>query len=127
MGRGLSDLQGTILRLALANRPDGGRPGAATSGADVVTAEVLAALWGLEFKRSRGLGSQHHSKAAVGVRRYNAAHAAVSRAFARLEQRGLVAIVSGTYSRWSGVNLTAAGVAEAERLSVKTAAILPQS
>jgi hypothetical protein len=132
MGRGLSDLQATILRLALANRETEGR-GDSSPGADVLRAEVLAAYHGWDGHAmrygagygdsagSRDYGSQHFSEGRIGAGHYNAAHAALTRAFARLEARGLVLLVSGTSSRWSGAVLTPLGVEQARKLKVKTA------
>lgn len=121
MGRGLSDLQRTALRLALQNRDGEGRTERTRGGADVYFQEILAAHYGWELKRFAGKlrspGGQKFSKAGIGHREYNAATTAVSRAAARLEQRGLVERMVGAISNWAGFNLTPAGVEEARRLS----------
>lgn len=134
MGRGLSDLQKTILRRALTNRRAEGRQGA-RGGADVVRAEILADYWGWEMKHApgwfyqhrdgwqwRALGGQHFSARKVGSETYNSAQAALTRAFLRLERRGLVTLVSAAYSNWSGVNLSEPGIEVAKGLSVKSPA-----
>jgi hypothetical protein len=59
----------------------------------------------------RDIHGKKFEMADIGRERYNAAQAAVSRAMARLEQRGLVTRVCGGYSHWAGINLTPAGVA----------------
>lgn len=108
MGRGLSPLQQTILRLAYQNRmADSGYQDEAR--ADVFYCEIFESHYGWPsiWKNSRKAHGQKFTKAEVGERQYNAAHAAVSRAALRLEQRGLVTCVRGF--SWAGVNLTEAG------------------
>jgi hypothetical protein len=123
MGRGLSELQKTILRIAWRNR-EAERRHDGSGGGDVVYAEVLAEHYGWhpsrcrlqapsyekEDEERRTFGSQHFAKEIIGERVYNAAHAALTRAMTRLATRGLVTLVYGVNSRWSGANLTADGV-----------------
>ena len=145
MGRGLSGLQKTILRMAHDNRVSMKRTDE-SRGADLYYYEVLAAVW--RFDRhprtdSRGTpaplrvpedhaehvetsdgfrrtpGHQHFSKAAIGAEKYNAATASLSRAVTRLEGRGLVRVMQGARSLWTGVVLTPDGIKFAEGLSVK--------
>jgi hypothetical protein len=145
MGRGLSELQRSILRLALHNRKAEGlgptvKPGS-PEGMDVYKWEVLESAYGFGehrkldwkgrfaaevrwtgsgFEAGRNVGfGQLYSRSAMGPGRYHAAHAAVSKAFRRLEARGL--------AEWPvfGLKLTAKGVEVAERLSVKIEEILP--
>jgi hypothetical protein len=123
MGRGLSDLQKTILRLALANREAEGDP----CWYDVGYVEVLATHFGFEprwpLRRRDGkreLFGHPFSKAAIGADRYDAAHATLARAVRRLEARGLAMGVLDVEFRQAGVNLTAEGVAVARELSANS-------
>ena len=138
MGRGLSDLQRHILVSALANVQAGKGskhyPDGTIGGADLLNAEVLAVVYGFPLKRKhswhlknglREYGDQKFSKSELGAKRYAAAHAALSRAITRLEQRGLVGVFSGVHSGWTGVRLTEAGVALAAELSVRCAGNSP--
>ena len=105
MGRGLSALQRTALRMAL----DGSREEAPRC-AHTTNAEVIKACYGFPRRPGRPDGIPRFSRAGIGEQRYNAAVAAVSRALARLESRGLV-------ERWRGcVTLTDAGVRVAAEL-----------
>jgi hypothetical protein len=157
MGRGLSPLQRTILRLAYKNyvaenrqRDDSeerarhvktmmsqlGSPGSETyrtvkmlssgkSGADVYFAEVLVEYYGwtpsspyaLKDRDGRRVpGGKKFIPEEIGDNTYHTAHAAVSRAALRLEQRGLVTRMCGAYAKWAGVNLTPAGISIAKQL-----------
>lgn len=123
MGRGLSELQKTILRIATRNRRAENRGVTSEQGADAYYAEVLAESsgwtpdraplrYGPRYGRYAGLrapGGQHFRKSLIGDKSYNAAHAALSRAARRLEARGLVQRRRGANSRWSGVSLTPSG------------------
>jgi hypothetical protein len=112
MGRGLSDIQKTILSLAASNRGMAGRK------VDLYQAEIFQELCGwnpIRVLSERHYTGQHFSKVEVGERQYNGARATVSRAIRRLEERGLVIRVSGACSKWSGINLTAEGVKIASR------------
>jgi hypothetical protein len=86
MGRGLSDLQKTILRRALANRDAESRH-SSIDGLDLFRKEILTGYDG----RSRSV------------------QAVVTRATGRLEARGLVVIRSKA-TRDSGLSLTAEGI-----------------
>jgi hypothetical protein len=153
MGRGLSELQRSILRLALHNRTAEGlepildRP--PRGGADVYAWEVLESAYGFREHRrldwsgkpaetrygsSSGNFAGHRkpggeplfSRSAIGPRRYNAAHVAVSKAFYRLQERGLAkGFIFG--GKAAGLKLTAEGVEMAERLSANHEATLPHA
>ena len=119
MGRGLSTLQRTILRLALTNRARG------VQGVHVTYAEVLTAHWGwtpvgrLRFAEGHELAGSPdsgHLFRGVPPAERNRAYAALSRSMRRLEQRGLVTVWGGEDARWTGVHLTAAGTRAAEQL-----------
>lgn len=108
---GLSALQRGILALALANREAGGGAYVRSDdgrqcGADVQTRTVLEVVYG--WRPVRRVKHEYGAQA-FDIRQpgYGAARAAVSRAFARLEARGLVVRMVGTH--WAGVNLTADG------------------
>ncbi len=121
MGRGLSELQKTMLRLAFRNRVSENRT-AESRGSDLYYYEVLAAYWGWDLpehvqgRDHRHPGEHKFSKAAIGTKAYGTAHAALSRAVIRLQQRGLVDAISGKYSHWSGLNLTTDGITAALEL-----------
>jgi hypothetical protein len=103
MGRGLSDLQTSILRLAvelLEFRTEDWKDDVP----DVLYAEVMMRHYGFEPEQMpagcdgmhlrhwsgwRAHGTQF-SRESIGAKRYDAAKAAVSRAVRRLEWRGLV-------------------------------------
>ena len=133
MGRGLSELQKTILRIALKNRKAEKRT-STTRGADVYGAEVLYTHWKWKPKRGcdnfvkrieqapRRRFSSCYSKEKIGAE-YNVAHASLSRAFDRLATRGLAIAFTGL--NWSGIRLTDEGVAAAENLLVKPPVSLP--
>jgi hypothetical protein len=142
MGRVLSDLQKTILRLALANHEDEGRTVGDPFGCDVGYAEILATHFGFKPRRPlryppdsricklagpRALGGYHFSKAAIGDARYHVAHVTLTRTVRRLEARGLAAGVGCDEFRHAGVNLTAAGLAVARELSVSSCAHGPET
>ncbi len=127
MARGLSDLQKLILRLALDNRRQQELLPQEHYSADVRYAEVLVVYFGFPvtgiYITSKGTdleranssaGCQKFSKEKIGKERYAAEQAALSRAFSRLQQRGLVTWVCGAIARWSGGKLTEAGRAAAE-------------
>jgi len=100
MGRGLSELQKCILRLALRNieheeqREWRNKHG----GVNVVYSEILNDYFG------------RHGNV-------RSAQAAICRAVLRLEQRGLVVSVRGL-CKWAGADLTPAGLQQARELSV---------
>jgi hypothetical protein len=113
----LSALQKQILSLALKNRETENRTEDAQSGADLYYSEILVSVYGfepIESLRTRDGRRKSFGKkfdvGAIGKDRYNSAMAAISRAVLRLDQRGLVTALRGTFSRWSGCDLTDDGV-----------------
>lgn len=122
MGRGLSDLQRAILVVALRFRPR--RLESEHWVVDAFTFELLEEGFGWKSLPDSKFGGRHFDKGKIGVEAYEAAHAALSRAIRRLEERGLVKRI-GRDSRpasvrglaISGVILTPKGVKEAESLS----------
>lgn len=125
MGRGLSELQKDILRLAYVNQHSPEVNPADLNlkrRADVLYPEILHACYGFEpvvrwwagrelsVKESFLFGGQIFDRHAIGVDRYNRAQAAVSRAVLRLAERGLIQCVQGAYAKWTGADLTAEGV-----------------
>ncbi len=122
----MSELQKTILRLAHENRARG--QGARMSphgqmGTDVTYPQVLAGYFGWEdTEHRRGFGFYHFSKKHIGEKPYRSAMASLSRAFGRLEARGLVALThSQMAAGWTGADLTDKGQAVASTLgSAKT-------
>jgi len=92
-----------------------------TKGADLYYSEILAAIYGFPSERlwelrageltdQRKVTGKKFDRQAIGLARYNRAQAAISRAMRRLESRGLITWVCGTYARWSGCNLTPLGL-----------------
>lgn len=113
MGRGLSDLQKTILRLALANRDKDLDD--ETHGADVYHWEILAEYFGWkEFLDEYRLGSHsiyvRFPKEQIEESRYRGARVSLTRALDRLQTRGLLTRVTGMHFRWMGANLTPKGI-----------------
>ena len=121
MGRGLSELQKTILRLAL-----DGHTRTGNQSTHVRYAEVLVEHFKFPIKRKwwngtkdmsdldyvrKNPASQKFDSQEIGPNRYNSAKVSVSRAFARLGERGLLRLVEGMFSSWSGANLTDDGLA----------------
>ena len=117
MGRGLSDLQKSVMWIAYRNRMREWRQivehetkGGAdwTKRDEVFNQEVLVEHfgWWWPWKRSPRDSTHWHnfSKAEIGGKKYSSAHAALSRAIGRLLKRGLLA-----WGRW-GYNLTDRGV-----------------
>ncbi len=72
----------------------------------------------------QGPGDQKFSRKAIGEKEYTRVMAAISRSVMRLGQRGLVTCICGSYSRWSGVQITDSG---RECVMVNLNAKLPQS
>lgn len=114
MGRGLSDLQKSVLRLAARQRAAREKSRAhmdswSVSVPDVWYWEALEECYGfVPSKRLHGM-CQRFDRQAIGVRRYNAACAALSRALARLALRGLC-VVAGNRAATEGVTLTDEGL-----------------
>jgi hypothetical protein len=126
--RKLSKLQKQILALALENRVREGRAFESHHGADVFYSQILAEVYGFQttwpLRRTHGehagqriCGQHLFDPATIGEGRYNAAQAAISRAMARLESRGLVRRLCGHISHWAGCDLTPAGHELAKRLA----------
>lgn len=89
MGRGLSDLQKTILLMAL------GKVGRSNHSGAVLGSDVM---------------HKHIHKAFYGdTPRTNATRAAISRAMVRLSKRGLLTLTCGAISNWAGGDLTETG------------------
>jgi hypothetical protein len=118
MGRGLSKLQQWMLVRAL-DGADRGRDG--TGGCDLTMLRALSEFYGMPLPKYL---LERHNLLAAGkvfsdpgdVLCAKSHRPAVSRAMHRLQQRGLVECVCGAMARWSGINITAAGRTEAERL-----------
>ncbi len=135
MGRGLSELQTSILKMAYQHRTHSdadevafrarfsGRQDQAPD--DLHTWEAMIALYDCvekpRYPRDRGpsgrlldrFGGQRISIERTGGAKYRAAAAAINRAFTRLEARGLVE------RHWYGViSLTDRGIEEASRVTV---------
>lgn len=135
MGRGLSDLQKWMLRAALENRRAGqgagkpspilkayGKDGGSGSGADLYYAEVkrdyfsFLPMGDADVRKNIGHHKFDPDFEAQHGDNYNSASASISRAVNRLWKRGLVIVVNGVYSHWTGIDLTEAGIAVAEKL-----------
>ena len=116
----MSELQKTILRLAHENRARGeGARGFADhqEGTDVTYPQALAGYFGWEETGSRRIFYKF-SKKEIGEKPYRSAMASLSRAFGRLEARGLVVRThSAMAAGWSGADLTDEGREVARRLS----------
>jgi len=119
MARGLSDFQKRILVLAYEKREQ--------KVSHLLTAEVLASVYqwpirerGWPFKSEIQHGRQNFSRQAIGPGRYEAARASVSKAFRRLEARGLVVRLVGAMALWAGVSLTEEGVRVAQKIMANT-------
>lgn len=134
MGRGLSDLQRFVLTRALENAQAEGRAVDERRGADLYTREALHGFYGWPLVphaagRLRdnptigvslvGLGMLVFKIAPADRARFRANTVAVSKACARLEERGLVARLFGLHARWAGVSLTEAGRAQASALAAR--------
>ncbi len=133
MGRGLSDLQKAILRIALRQQEAhaaeaaglvasfGREPSA--YGCDVQHKDVLAEHFGFQKRKAKMFSFEEpdrFDRQAIGPAIYNRAEAALSRAIVRLESRGLVHRAQGAVARWSGATLTDEGLRVARELSVNT-------
>jgi hypothetical protein len=120
MGRGLSELQKAILVMAYKNHIYGTPRWIVDEspyGADLFAPQVLSEFYGWPSVctriRKRG---PNFDRQRIGEARYNSNRAAVSRAFKRLEARGLSIRHRGLY--WSGITLTEEGKIVASKLSV---------
>ena len=99
MGRGLSELQKNILCMAYENRM------MRRSRSENLIRDDMD-LFASEFLEIFFAGKT------------NAIRAAVSRAFKRLEERGLVKRYWGAYSKWMAIDLTDHGLEKAKELTV---------
>jgi len=108
----LSDLQRSILRLAYRNRVAEGRTGDEWKVADVYYVEVLVDHFKFPAPRAdlRSPEGKSFKRDGSTGRAIASANAALSRAVRRLAARGLCLAMCGRRTRWSGVNLTDAGV-----------------
>lgn len=117
MGRGLSLLQRTVLRVAAENRANGAQP----STYDFADAEVLMEHYRWPAERlcmpmnraqvhAKPYGQLFHNRD-IGANQHNSGKAALSRALRRLERRGLIQRASAFWK------LTVAGVAAADKLA----------
>lgn len=128
MGKGLSKLQKQILTLAHEGR--GNRDlyddGSINwrQGADVTANQVFGVVYMKVDVYEVRLGSNHFSIARIGESKYRSAKVAISKAFRRLEERGLVVRMEGR--NWGGVNLTDEGMAEAKKVTANTTQIIAQ-
>ena len=117
----MSELQKTILRLAHENRARG--EGARVfadyqEGTDVTYPQVLAGYVGWEGTGPRRRLFHQFSKKEIGEKPYRNAMASLSRAFGRLEARGLIVRTHSVMAAgWTGADLTDEGRAFARRLS----------
>jgi len=122
MGRGLSPLQEWVLVRAL-DAPDRSELG----GCDLKLKRVLVEFYGIEGTLGRW-ARRFRGMAVVAEAKLH--RPAVSRAFTRLEQRGLVSVMCGACSRWTGINLTEAGRERAttirQRRSADTSSVVLQ-
>lgn len=130
MGRGLSDQQKTILRVAYQGRLRRMEIRIVGPEIDALVPELLAACFGWEprspFRRPwreagedcerLNAGQHFFSRESIGRDTYNAARASMSRALRRLAARGLLEVEQGLYCGWTGVWLTEAGLRVAEEL-----------
>lgn len=117
MGRGLSDLQKTILALALEHRQAG------IVEPDCYKHEVLERHYGwktikLPGARRSGAG-WHFSKKDIGAKEYDSVMVALKKAAKRLQKRGLIEIGGGLFTKQTWYDLTHRGLLVAERLTKK--------
>ena len=126
MGRGLSDLQKSILLQAYKKLEQIGRYNDQSITGMLLPSEVLAEFYGWETQIEDSgheeiyIGSQLFSKEEIGSNRYNSARAAVSKAFQRLEARGLVERVHTTQGSHVAIKLLHDGIEAAKRLLANT-------
>lgn len=102
MGRGLGDLQKSILLLALERRAQGHH-----FIIDVSARDVLATYYHFPFKQGTNCANHNahvFNRTLIGKKKYMSASVTVAQCFRRLEARGLVDRLPGY-----GINLTKAG------------------
>ena len=127
MGRGLSEIQKDILRLAVVNRDDPERK----ASTDLYYGQVYVDVFGWKVKRkyrrplSEHPGGQNFDLDEIGRKHYDVVLASVSRAVRRLEERGLVVRMVGSTCHWAGLNLTDQGYVLARELSVGFGSVPP--
>jgi hypothetical protein len=132
MGRGLSELQKTILRRALSNKEREGRSFDEETKADVFVNEIAADAFGWTLPAHYyddprfGRWGEHFESWRYSDEERNCVHSATSRSLKRLEARGLGYVVHGSFFRWCGFNLTPAGVEAAKPLSVNDSRVPSQ-
>ena len=122
MGRGLSELQKTILVTALNE-----------SGGSLLSEEDAKLLWslgvGAKVGERRGCDIEHatiHRKHYGQLPRTNTTRSAISRAMQRLADRGLITRLSLGFGGYrAGGDLTPKGTTEAKRLLVNKRASFP--
>jgi hypothetical protein len=104
MGRGLSQLQMGILRLAL------------DRGGMVRVRDILEALWAWKPKPGKEghNGGPAFSRGSIGAEKYSRVHSTLSRTLARLRKRGLVQVYKSEYG--TAIGLTTAGEREAKEI-----------
>jgi len=107
VGRGLSELQKGILKIAYRNRAEKGKR-ASSDLADVSNREVLVEVYGFVPEENKGLNTDRpfiFNRKVIGAKRYQSASTAVAKAFKRLSNRGLA---HRTYNY--GIILTEPGI-----------------
>jgi hypothetical protein len=126
MGRGLSALQRGIIALAASRRDSGQQR---TNGVDLYFHEILIEVLGFPAAQGddRSPGGRRFMPSHIGRRRFRVARVSLSRAVGRLECRGLVLVLSGVRSHWTGIELTDVGYRMARSLSVDSRDIVPKS
>ena len=104
MGRGLSELQKRILKLAYTN---------ATTPKDcterLYNYQIFEHIYGWVPTPRAGTGSPKFNPDEIGHNAYRSAKVVVHKACRRLESRGVVIIVEASCSHWVGIALTDAG------------------
>lgn len=114
MGRGLSELQKYILTAASSMKEDD-----YNKEGRLYYADIFRAFYG--WKGTNGHpGGRKFDPNEIGQKKYDSAHVAVRKACARLEKRGFVACIMGSYSHWSGVEITDKGREMAATIMTKT-------
>lgn len=113
----LSPMQKWIL-LRTAEKPDG----SSHNENSLLTARVMREFYLMPLKDRNEIAysGQNFSMQAIGKGMYASRASAISKAFARLEARGLVIRWSGI-ARWSGVSLTPEGESAARHLRLADA------
>ena len=120
MGRGLSDLQRSIL-IAAFKAPDNRRGQRMLYYKDICTQyfgwlpgyaiwnNLDGWKWKYDPRYAELLGSHCFATQIMGKKEYQRVMVTISKSVCRLEKRGLVECYQGTLSHWSGVIITEAG------------------